>query len=529
MRETFDYIVVGAGSAGCVLAERLSRDPQKRVLILEAGGSDRNPLVHIPLGAHALQGGKLDWCYKTNPEPELNNRSIAWPRGKVIGGSSSINGMLYVRGNPSDYDTWAAAGWSYQDLLPYFRQHEANARGVNEYHGGAGPIWVEDVEDLFETSDLFIRAAEKSGIPFNRDFNGDTQEGVGYYQVNIKRGLRQSSATTHLKAARKRKNLRLLSRAAVQRVIFEDDRAVGVEFRRGNRTRRAYSVCEVILCGGAINSPQILELSGIGQSARLEGMGIDSRLDLPGVGENLQDHLTVNVCQEVIGSKTYYDELKPRRFLHHVLRYAIQRRGLMALPAAQVGAFFRTTEIKEQPDAQIHFAPACAEYTSNHTMVPRPGITASVCFLKPTSRGSVHIQSADPETPPSIKANYLATEEDRQAMLAALKKTRKIFECSQFQKDGGRELTPGGSATTDRDLLDYIRKDAVSVYHPCGTCKMGAGPEAVVDNRLRVRGVRCLRVADASIMPRIISGNTHAACVVIAEKCADMIIEDQGK
>jgi choline dehydrogenase len=525
--ETYDFIVVGAGSSGCVLAERLSRDSGNRVLLLEAGGRDVNPMIHVPLSAPMLQKTGVDWNYETAPEPELNNRPIRWPRGKVLGGSSAIHGMIYIRGQREDYETWAAKGndgWSYEELLPYFRQHEDHEEGANEYHGVDGPLWVGMVAGNLDMAEQFVEAGVDIGLPFNPDFNGAEQEGIGYYPVNIKNGLRQSSATSHLNPNRKRKNLSIAMHALATRILLERGRATGIEYRHKGKIVTAHCSKELVLCGGAVNSPQLLELSGIGDRELLESHGIDVAQHLPGVGENLQDHLTINVCYDIKAVSTYYEEMKPWRLIKHVVRYLFKRRGMLAFPAAQVGVFLKTDPGLDRPDAQIHFAPAAGEYNESGKMMPVPGTTASVCLLRPTSRGSVHIQSSEPDRYPVIKANYLRTEEDRKGTIAAVRRVREIYAAGSLEKYDGHELTPGTDVQTDEEILDYVRKDAVSVYHPVGSCKMGNDDMAVVDSQLRVRGIDGLRVADASIMPTLISGNTHATCVVIADKCADMML-----
>ncbi len=533
MNESYDYIVVGAGTAGCALAERLSRDPNHRVLLLEAGDRDTHPMIHIPLGfAFLLKHNKLGWGYQTEPEPGLQNRRIDWPRAKVLGGCSAINGMVHIRGQREDFDHWASLGnrgWSYEELLPLFKQQEHNVKGSNAYRGVNGPLWVGEVDCQFDMSGLFVQAAVDSGIPFNEDFNGARQEGVGYFQVNIKNGRRQSSATAFLKPNRKRRNLSVRTHALTTEVILEAGRAVGVRYRQsqhGEELSVARCEGEVILCGGAINSPQLLELSGIGDQERLERYGITAKHHLPGVGENLQDHLTVHVCQGLKGINTFFEEIRPLAFMKNLLQYLFRRRGMLAFPSAQVGAFFKTSPEVATPDAQIHFAPAAGEYNDKGVMVTVPGTTATVCYLSPSSRGSVHIQSKEPARPPAIRANYLSDKEDCKRQLAAFKKTRAIFASSVLDKVRAEERLPGDHVQTDEEILDYIRQEAVSVYHPVGTCKMGHDEMAVVDDRLRVRGVAGLRVADASVMPTILSGNTNSACIVIADKCADMILEE---
>ncbi|MCP5070628.1 MAG: choline dehydrogenase [bacterium] len=534
MERRYDYIVVGAGTAGCAVANRLSQDPNNRVLLLEAGGRDSHPMVHVPLGfAFLMKNKNVNWCYQTEPEPELRDRRIDWPRGKVLGGSSSINGMVHIRGQREDFDHWASLGnqgWSYDELLPYFKRHEHNVKGSNQYRGVGGPLWVDEVSCQFDMSDLFVKAAVSEGLPFNEDFNGATADGVGYFQVNIKKGRRQSSAVAYLKPIRKRSNLSVVSHALATQILFDADRAVGVSYRetkRGGGSVTAHCSGEVILCGGTINSPQLLELSGIGDRAKLARCGIEAKQNLPGVGENLQDHLTVNICQGLKDINTYYEEVQPLRFLSNLMQYIFKRRGMLSFPSAQVGAFFSTDPQLTRPDAQIHFAPAAAEYNESGTMITVQGTTATVCYLRPRSRGSVHIQSDDPTQHPAICANYLSSEEDRRRLVAGVKKTRSIFASTVLADYRTRELLPGDSVKSDEEILDYIQREAVSVYHPVGTCKMGSDDMAVVDDQLRVRGLAGLRIADASVMPTILSGNTNAACIVIADKCADMILEDR--
>lgn len=535
----YDYIIIGAGSAGCALAYRLSRESSRRVLLVEAGGRDSFPMIHIPLGfAFMMKNPRVNWCYETEPETELHNRRLSWPRGKVLGGTSCINGMVYIRGQRQDYDGWAALGnegWSYPEVLPYFKRSEHRAEGPDAYHGYGGPLWVEGVsnDEKLELADMFVQAAVQTGLPFNEDFNGADQEGAGDYQRNIRRGRRQSSARTFLAACRNRPNLTVLTGALAERVLIEDGRAVGIEYqlRKGRSAMtRAQARCrhEVILCGGTVNSPQLLELSGIGARERLEALGIGVAVDLPGVGENLQDHLTINVQQGIDGLRTFYDETRPLAMLGNLLRYATHGKGLLAHPAAQVGVFFRTDDREQRPNAQIHFAPAASEQDTRGNLKTRPGTTATVCNLRPESRGSVHIHSANASDYPQIHANYLSTERDRQVMVDALRRVRAIFRAPALAPHLGKEFSPGESLASDEALLSYIRAEAESVYHPVGTCKMGSDDMAVVDARLRVHGISGLRVADASIMPTITSGNTHAPAVMIAEKCADMLLQDAG-
>lgn len=537
-KQTYDYIIVGAGSAGCALAHRLSREASRKILLLEAGGRDSSPLIHIPLGfAFMMKNPKMNWCYETEPEPNMHNRKMSWPRGKVLGGTSSINGMVYIRGQAQDYDHWHSlgnAGWSYDEVLPYFKRCEHKAEGANEYHGYGGPLWVEEVsnDEKLDLAELFVQAGVQTGLPYNDDFNGVSQEGAGYYQLNIHNGRRQSTARTYLKQCEQRPNLTLITGALSQKVLIEDGRAVGVEYLRTNDkesgTERAYASGEVILCGGVINSPQLLELSGIGNREQLESVGVEVVQHLPGVGENLQDHLTINLQQGLHGVTTFFEETRPLAMLKNLFQYLFKRRGLLAHPAAQAGIFFRSSEQVDRPDAQIHFAPAASEPDGKGNLKTKAGTTATVCHLRPESRGSVHITSTDPRTYPSIHANYLDTENDRKAIVEAVRGVRNIFAAPALDKYRRAELLPGANTQSDEQILSYVRAEAESVYHPVGTCKMGSDDMAVVDNRLRVHGIKALRVADASIMPTIISGNTNAPTIMIAEKCADMLLQDAG-
>ena len=462
---------------------------------------------------------------------------MSWPRGKVLGGTSCLNGMVYIRGQREDYDNWAAQGnkgWSYDEVLPYFKRSEHRAEGGNEYHGYGGPLWVSEVanEDKLELAEVFVEAGVQSGLPYNEDFNGASQEGAGFYQLNIKGGRRQSCARTFLKQCENRPNLTIATSALAQRVLIEDGRATGVEYEdssgRKPVTVTARARGEVILSGGVINSPQLLELSGVGQRELLERLGIEVKKELPGVGENLQDHLTVNIQQGLHGLNTFFEETRPLHLVKNALRYLFTQRGLLSHPAAQVGAFFRSSDEVERPDSQIHFAPAASEPDASGNLQTTTGTTATVCQLRPESRGFVHIRSTDPKVYPGIHANYLDTENDRLRLVNAVRRVREIFQSPALDKYRGDEYKPGPEAQSDEEILDYIRSEAESVYHPVGTCKMGSDEDAVVDSRLRVHGIKGLRVADASIMPNIVSGNTHAPAIMIAEKCADMLLEDAG-
>ena len=529
---SYDYIIIGAGSAGCALASRLSREASRHVLLLEAGGPDRHPMIHVPLGfAFLMKDRSVNWCYQTEPEPELDYRKIAWPRGKVVGGSSAINGMVYIRGQREDYAAWAAAGnpgWSWEEILPFFVASEHNTRGADALHGSGGGLWVDEVGPPLECTDLFIQAGVSIGLPFNTDFNGPSQEGIGRYQVNVRNGVRQTAATSFLKPALKRANLELATHALAEKLLLDGERVAGVQYRQKDKVLRVAARRSVILCGGSINSPQLLELSGIGNPAVLEPLGIATRHALPGVGENMQDHLTINVQQGLRNVRTFAEETTPLGLLRNALRWGIRREGLLIHPACQAGAFLRSSPAVGRPDAQIHFTPAAGRLDARGNLVTVPGTTATVCNLRPSSRGSVHVRTPFPDYPPAIRANYMATEADRRVMIDAVRRVREIFASSVFDGYREAEIRPGVNCSSDEQILAFIRREAESVYHPVGTCAMGAGENAVVDHRLRVHGLEGLRIADASVIPDIISGNTNALCVAIGLKAAGMLIEDEA-
>lgn len=528
----YDYIIVGAGSAGCALASRLSESGEHTVLVLEAGGKDSHPMVHIPLGfAFTMKNPQFSWCYKSEPEPHMNNRCIDQPRGKLLGGSSSINGMVYIRGQREDYDHWAELGnkgWAFDDLLPIFKRCEMSTNGETEYHGSQGQLWVDNVQDKYELAEMYIQAATESGIPANSDFNGETQEGAGYYQVNIRNGLRQSTAKTYLKPAMKRANLNVITGALASRIEFQGNKAIALRYSKDGKQFTARCRREIILCGGTINSPQLLELSGIGNPEVLQQHSIKVHTALKGVGENLQDHMTVNTQRSFEGLKTFYEESRPFAMISTFAKLAFKRKGMLTHPAAQVGVFFKTNENETRPDAQIHFTPAAGTQDENGRMLTVPGTTATVCYLRPKSRGYVHIRSNDPADAPALLHNYLAEAEDQQKMIAAVRKTRQIFEAPVFNEHRREELIPGPEIQSDEEILNFIRNTGESVYHPVGTCKMGNDDMAVVDNHLKVHGIEGLRVADASIMPTLISGNTNATAVLIGERCADFILAEKS-
>ncbi|MGA7974452.1 MAG: choline dehydrogenase [Pseudolabrys sp.] len=528
--ETFDYIIVGAGSAGCVLANRLTASGRHRVLLLEAGGADRNMWIHIPLGYGKLANNpKVNWLYKSEPEPELNNRQITQPRGKVLGGSSSINGLLYVRGQHEDFDHWRQlgnTGWGFADVLPYFRRAEDQQRGADAMHGVGGPLAVSDVSEPHPLCEAFIDAAGQAGYPRNDDFNGETQEGVGYFQLTTKNGRRWSTAVGYLRPARRRPNLKIATDALATRLLFSGRRAIGVEYRQGDSLHTAHANAEVIVAGGAFNSPQLLQLSGIGPAELLREHGIPVIADMPGVGADLQDHLQARIQYRCTEPITMNDVINNWRHRYgEGLRYVLSRKGLLTIGAGYAGAFLRTRPELATPDVQIHFLIFSAD-TAGASLHDFSGFMVSVCQLRPESRGFVHIKSRDPSVPPAIQPRYLTNRLDCDTVVDGLKLMRRIMEQPSMRRYIAEELTPGPNCVSDADLLAFAREAGTTVYHPTSTCRMGNDERAVVDSRLRLRGFERLRVVDASIMPALVSGNTNAPVVMIAEKGADMILED---
>lgn len=522
----YDYAIVGAGSAGCVLANRLSAAADKSVCLLEAGGNDRSPLLHIPAGwAANFNNPAVDWGYYTAPEPQLNDREIFWPRGRVLGGSSAINGMIYIRGNARDFADWAqagAVGWDYEDVLPYFRKAEQQQRMDDEYHGTAGPLHVQDVRDQRPIHDTLLQAMQDYGIPANPDFNGAEQAGCGYYQFTQNNGRRWSTATAYLDPIKKRPNLNIITKVKVERIEFEGKRASGLKVVHKGQPQRIQART-IVLCAGSINSPQLLEHSGIGQGERLHTLGIPVVHNAPDVGEHLQDHLLTKVVYGTHPEHSLNREVQGWRLAPTALKWLFARRGPLTTGSAPIGAFWSTRTGLEEPDLQLHVASGATLYNQDGRIraLDRPALTAVVNQNRPQSRGSVHIRTNMASDAPLIQANYLSAAADQECMVAGLKLLLDVFRQEALEDYLTGRLAPAEDVDIydDEALLEYIRADATTTYHPTSTCAIGK----VVDANLRVIGVEGLAIADASVMPNVVSGNTNAATIMIAEKAADLL------
>ncbi|HVJ53382.1 MAG TPA: choline dehydrogenase [Aliidongia sp.] len=522
----YDYVIVGAGSAGCVLANRLTEDSSVKVLLLEAGDRDTNPFIHMPAGYVALmRSGSVDWGYHTEPQKNLAGRTLFWPRGKVLGGSSSVNGMVYIRGCHSDYDMWRQLGnegWSYADCLPYFRRSERYERGGNDYHGGDGLLRVMRPTVKSTLSKAWVEAGQQAGYPYNDDFNGAGQEGFGPIDSTIGDARRASAAVCYLKPALSRPNLTVITKAQTTRILFEGKRAVGVEYVQDGGVQTARSEREVLLSGGTINSPQLLLLSGIGDGDHLREHGIAPVVELKGVGRNLQDHLHSMVKWECTQPISLFRNVKPLGVARALAQYYLFKSGPSATPGLEALAFVKSRPEVADPDLQYHFVMALYN-DHGRDMIPRHGFMSYFNLSRPESRGHIKLRSIDPLAHPVIEPNYLDSENDLRTLRAGLRISREVIGQKAFDPYRGEELAPGTGVTADKELDDFIRRNSETLYHPVGTCKMGQDADAVVDDRLRVHGVEGLRVIDASIMPRLVSGNTNAPTIMIAEKAADMI------
>jgi choline dehydrogenase len=522
-----DFVVVGAGSAGCVMATRLSEDPATRVVLLEAGGEDRNRWIHIPLGyGKTFADASVNWCYEAEPDAGANGRRIFWPRGKVLGGSSSINGMVYIRGQHEDFDLWRQfgnTGWSASDVLPYFKRAEHQTRGADDFHGTGGPLCVSDTTEHHPICEAFIAGAMELGYPRNDDFNGARQDGVGYHQTTTRNGKRCSTAVGYLHPVRKRPNLRVVTGALAERLLFEGRRAVGVAFREHGQNRTVRAVREVILCGGAVNSPQLLLLSGVGPQEQLAEFGITVVHHLPGVGQNLQDHYSAPIKLKCRLPITVNDVMQSNvKKLRVGLQYYLFRSGPLTMAAGPAALFVRTRGELASPDVKISVAPFSSDKLQDGLHV-WSGFGLTVYQLRPESRGEIRLKSANPSDPPAMLPNYLATETDRRAIVDGLQIGRRILATPHMRHFITEEYQPGPSLKTDEQLLEHAKNTGGTVFHPTSTCRMGVDPMAVVDPELRVHGIESLRVVDASIMPTVISGNTNAATIMIGEKAADLV------
>ena len=530
--ETFDFIIVGAGSAGSVLANRLTEKGNWRVLLLEAGAAS-HPYSRFPISFGLLiDHPTANWRYSSQPEEGTANRRIPVPRGRLLGGSSSINGLVFVRGQPLDYDTWGQLGnrgWSFDDVLPFFQKMEHYEHGENELSSQGGPLRVSEATDEGPLYDAIRAASTELGIPHNPDYNGKSQEGIVRTQTTISNGVRMSTARCYLNPVKNRSNFRIETNAHVQRLLIEGKKCTGVHYKKNGQDIAANADKEVIVCTGGVASPQLLELSGIGQTQLLKDHGIEVKHALSGVGEHLRDHIKARIQYNMKrGELSYNQRMQGAGPVWQVMKYIFQRRGFMTLPSAPMLAFLRTREDMETPDIQMHMVPYAVKNPKKRQLHKFPGMTVSIYQLRPESLGSIHIQSPDSSDQPAINFNFLSDQIDRDAMVAGFKKIREIMNTKAMMDIRGEEFSPGVDVETDDEILNFIRNTAETAYHPIGTCRMGQGPECVVDERLKVHGLDGLRIADGSIMPTMVSGNTNAACIMIGEKASEMIKQDNA-
>jgi choline dehydrogenase len=524
-----DYVIVGAGSAGCVVADRLSEDGAQ-VVLLEAGPADWHPMIHVPAGALHLRANPLvNWNYYAEPQPSIADRSLHWPRGRVLGGTSSINGMLYVRGNPADYDGWAqmgCRGWSYADVLSYFKKSERYAPGDAEYRGKSGPLLVEDYRTILPLTHRFVEAAQQAGFPLTRDYNGAVQDGVGYSQMTRNGRFRGSTARTFLAEARRRSNLQIVTKATATRLLLDGRRCIGVAFRRNSGDHRVSAAREVVVSGGTVNSPHLLQISGIGPPDHLKSIGVDVAHELVGVGTNLSDHFALRVTHRVLDEVSVNGLARGLPLVREIGRYVVTGRGALTFGVTTAMVFCRSREGLDSPDLQLLFTPGSYNPNGIGRLEREPGMTIVVCIARPQSRGTIMARSADPLDRPAIRPNYLSDPSDMRVLLAGTEHARRIFAAPGLARYSAAETMPGPGFNSEAALTDFARRAGMNLHHPVGTCRMGDDPMAVVDPRLRVRGLAGLRVIDASVMPTVTTGNTNAPSIMIGEKGAAMIRED---
>jgi choline dehydrogenase len=532
MFERADYIVIGAGSAGCVVASRLSEDPKVNVILLEAGPKDRHPMIHVPAGIRTLlEHPVINWNYSSEPEDGSGGRRIHWPRGKVLGGSSSINGMLYVRGNPADYDGWAQRGcngWGYDDVLPFFMKSEdfRGDGGDEKYRSKGGPLVVEDYRTILPITHKFIEAAQQAGFPLTKDYNGAQQEGVSYSQMTRNHRFRASTARTFLAQAKGRPNLEIVTEAQTGKLLFDGKKCVGVAYRRGGRDLEVRANCEVIVCAGAVNSPHILQISGIGPARHLQSIGVDVLHDSPGVGGNLNDHYVVRISHRIKDMITINEMARGPRLLGEIAKYAFKGNGALTMGVTAAMVFSRSREGLSSPDLQLLYTPTSYTGRVIGDLEKKPGISVAICPVRPESRGTIMAENPDPMARPIIRPNYLSAENDSHVLFSGIQQTKSILEAPALAKVSLGQTVPTRDINTVEDAKQWAKDEGATIYHPVGTCKMGEDAMSVVDSRLRVHGFEGLRVVDASVMPTVTTGNTNAPTIMIGEKAAAMIKED---